>query len=495
MSVRAPRRIAALIAAPTALAAGIVLASPAQGAGTASEPTYKGSALALRAQLGLAGNSVLDEILPQLVTFPAGGKQTLLELPEDLKDVVGLKVLSVLSGVKDGTLASNAHTTGLDVLGGLVTARVINADCTADGAKIAGDSQIADLTLAGTKVPVDAGPNLKIEIPDAFSAFLTGGITIDEQTTLSDGGLRVRALHVNLVVAPAALEDALDAVSATVRAAAEHVKVALEAATGKSLESLLGLEAKPAAQKAQKSAEKAAQKSHGANSADRAQLRAEAAAPQAPAAPAAPAEAVAPAADTQTLKTDDADLDRSAAAAEDAAASDQAATAESTDQAANAQRAEQAEKGARAEQSGTAGTSDAADAEQSAQQERAAATDAAIAEQQAAAAQAAQQREVARAAATSSNKSDGADLSVPERAAAPAADSDVLGALGVDVVISEVSCAGKPGIAGVDSEPNDLPGTGGNGSASRDIALTGLGLLAAGSAAVLVTLRRRRAIH
>ncbi len=492
MSVRAPRRIAALIAVPTALAAGVVLASPAQGAPKDSEPTYKGSALALRAQVGLAGSSVLDEILTELVTFPSGGKKALIELPEELKDVVGLKVLSVLSDVKDGKLESNAHTAGLNVLAGLVTARVINADCTADGGTVAGDSQIADLALAGTKSPVDAGPNTKIEIPAEFASFLSGGITIDEQTETDGGGLRVRALHINLVVAPAALEDALKAVSAAVRAAAEQVKVALEAATGKSLDSILGLtDAKPA--------KPATQKSRGANATDRAELRAEAAAPKA-AAPKAATEstgstettgtidAAAPGAEAQAAeaqKSDGAEVDRKAVAGADATETDEAAV-EAAEDAAAAQRAEQAEKGARA------GESDAAAAQE--QAERAAASDAAIAEQQAATAEVTQQRESARAESTSKNKS--ADLKAPDRAAAPTVDSDVIGALGVDVVVSEVTCSGKDGVVVVDEVPppdDDLPDTGANGNAARDIAVTGLGLLAAGSAAVLVTVRRRRA--
>ncbi len=80
-------------------------------------------------KVGLAGSSVLDEILPELVTYPPGAKKTLIELPEELAELVSLKVLNASSEVSDGKLASNAHTTGLSVLGEVITAKVLNADC------------------------------------------------------------------------------------------------------------------------------------------------------------------------------------------------------------------------------------------------------------------------------------------------------------------------------------------------------------------------------
>src|SRR4051812_38629882 len=166
MSLRAPRRLAALIAAPTLVAAGAMIAAPIAGAADSakSDPTYKGSALALSAKVQLAGSTLLDEVLPELVTYPPGSKKTLLELPDELSQLVTLKVLNASSEVSNGVLNSNAHTAGLGVLGDVVTAKVLNADCSANQGDVTGDSQVAGLTLAGTKVPVDPGPNLKIEI-------------------------------------------------------------------------------------------------------------------------------------------------------------------------------------------------------------------------------------------------------------------------------------------------------------------------------------------
>jgi hypothetical protein len=484
MSLRAPRRIAALLAVPALLGTGVAVAAPGADAAT-SDPTYKGSALALSVKVGLAGSSVLDEVLPELVTYPPGAKKTLIELPAELAELVSLKVLNASSDVSDGKLASNAHTTSLGVLGEVITAKVLNADCSANQGDVEGDSQVAGLTLAGSKVPVDPGPNVKIEIPDALAALVKGSIVIDEQTETKDGGIQIRALHINLVVAPTAVDDALNSVIRTVRETAQQLKVVIEEVTGKSLDELVG-----AVDKAEK--QKRAQAKKGAQSADQAEVRASAAkqasaqAPAeaaAPAQPAAPAEAAAPA--TETEKSDGADLDSEAAADEQTEADQQADTeaavaaeseeaaqdaaseeaAQAPEDAAAAERAERAEKGTKAEQA----------AEATAPQS----TDPAVASQGAPAAP---------APAPAKPKAEGSDVPVLDKvqSAIPAADS-IAGALGVDIIVSQVTCEGAPGVV----QTAELPGTGGNGNAARDIAVTGLGLLVAGGAAVVVTRRRR----
>lgn len=481
MTLRAPRRLAALIAAPALVATGVALGAPiADAADSKSEPTYKGSALALSAKVNIAGTSVLDNVLPELVTYPPGSKKSLIELPEELSQLVGLKVLNASSEVSNGVLNSNAHTAGLGVLGEVVTARVINADCSANQGDVTGDSQVAGLTLAGTKIPVDPGPNLKIEIPDALAAFVKGSIVIDEQVPTADGGVQIRALHINLVVAPTALDDALNSVIKTVREAAESVKVALEQVTGESLETLIG---KAAPAKAPKPAKIKA--SHGAQSAEAAEIRTEAAAPQAPAAPAAPAEA------TETQKTDDANLDSEtaseaaeAAEAEQADAqapeqSDSATVADAPQQtaeqaaaeSAEAARAERSEKGAKQNAAPTA--PDSTDPAAPAPAEAVPAAPAAPAD-------------TAPKTAQGKGKSDASQLPAVDKVQT-LADS-IAGAIGVDIVVSQVTCDGKPGVASV----NELPGTGGNGHAARNVAATGLGLLMVGGAAVYVTRRRGR---
>ncbi|HUR73731.1 MAG TPA: choice-of-anchor P family protein, partial [Sporichthya sp.] len=483
--LRAPRRIAALLAAPALLATGVAIAAPSADAAT-SDPTYKGSALALSVKVGLAGSSILDEVLPQLVTYPPGAKATLLELPEELAQVVALRVLNVSSQVSDGKLASNAHTASLGVLGDVITARVLNADCTANQGDTEGDSQVLGLTVAGSKIPVDPGPNFKIEIPDALAALVRGSIIIDEQTETKDGGIQIRALHVNLVVAPAAVSDALNSVIRTVRETAEQLKGVIEEVTGKPLGELVGSPensvAKADKQKHAHSAKKAAQ------SADEAKVRASAPAAKAPAAaPAAPAEAAAPAdaaapaqaaaPAAETEKSDGADIrseaapqqPAEAAAPTEADAPDAPDSAQSADETAAAARAERSEKGVQAQQ-------EAAPAAPAAP----GSTDPAVATEQA--------QPAAPAPAPAKPKADGSDVPVLDKvqSAIPAADS-IAGALGVDIIVSQVTCDGEPGVAGVD----ELPGTGGNGHVARNIAVTGLGLLAAGGAAVVLTRRRR----
>ena len=483
MSLRAPRRIAASLAVPALLAGGVVVAAPGAEAAN-GEPTYKGSAMALSVKVGLAGSTLLDEVLPGLVTYPPGDQASLLELPKELSELVTLKVLNASSGVNNGVLTSNAHTASLGVLGEVITARVLNADCTSNQGDTSGDSQVLGLTVAGTKVPVDPGPNFKIEIPDALAALVKGSIVIDEQTPTGDGGIQVRALHINLVVAPSAIEDALSSVIASVRETAEQLKVVVEEATGKSLAELVG-----GTQKADKAAKVAKAKStqpskKGEQSADRADVRASAAAPAAPAAAEAPAEVDAPAeaaAPADETQTDDVEAEQfaeeqaeaeAAAATEATEAADQAAAAE------EAAAAERAEKGVKTEQAAEATEAQAAES-----------TDPSLGTEQTQPAAPAP----APAPAPAEKKASKSDLAVLDKAqaAVPSVDS-IAGALGLDIVVSQVTCEGAPAeVKGVD---DPLPDTGGNGDAIRDVAVAGLGLLLIGGTAVGLTRRRRATV-
>ena len=98
MSLRAPRRLVAAAAVP-ALMAGVAVAAPANAAPAADEPKYKGSAFALQARVALGGETLLDVMLPDIVTFPSGGDKNLISLPAELKDVATLKVLNASAGV------------------------------------------------------------------------------------------------------------------------------------------------------------------------------------------------------------------------------------------------------------------------------------------------------------------------------------------------------------------------------------------------------------
>jgi hypothetical protein len=505
-----------MIAAPALLAAGVVTAAPVAAAAKDPDvPKYKGHAIALRVQLGLGGQTLLDTVLPDPIAFPTGGGKNLLELPKELSQVATLRVLNESAGIgRNNVFAANAHTAGLSVLGDLVGALVLNADCSADRRDVRGDSQVAGLTLLGTKVPVDPGPNFKVEIPDALKALLSGGIYIDEQKDLPDGGKQIRALHVHLVVAPSALQTLLNSAIAEVRAVAEQLTTTVEHLTGESLNTLVGQthgegEGTHGAL-AQQRVRTAAKAQHAAKSTSHAKVSAPVreAAPAAPVAPAAPeapaAEQSASTAQTSATKADGASIDRHAATesaqqADAAAAQDKAMSERAERGAKTAQQAQGTQQSAATQQQATAENQQTA-AESTATAQRAQRTEGIVAAnrqaQQAEAAKAAATREEARARTTAHNKHDGADLSVSDRAAAPAdkqfapADDDIAGLLGVDVVVSQVDCTGAELLAR--AHKPKLPKTGGDSTVSRDLAASGLALLMVGSGAVYITRRRGR---
>lgn len=523
MSLRAPRRFVAAAAVP-ALLAGVAVAAPANAAPAADEPKYKGAAFALQARVALGGETLLDLMLPDVVTFPTGGDKNLLGLPGELKDVATLKVLNASAGIKDQKFAANASTAGLNLLGNLVGAAVLNSDCTADRLKLAGDSQVVGLELLGTKIPVDPGPNFRIDIPKELEALLKGSIVIDEQNKLDGGGIQVRALHINLVIAPDALGAALKSALASVRQVAQQLTATVEAATGQTLDELLTKTTKTVAPQGGAQADRSvrsktvATKTAKVAKADKAEVTASSRKAAAPKAATSTEEASVAgehartetaAENTGVSKADEAAVARQSAADQAAAErqlSDRAergAKPAEAQSATSEQQAAEAAAAARAEGSTAQGRTDTVQAPatqaDATQAERADHADQAIAAEQATRTEqkavAAQTAENDRAQRTAANKGDGAVLRATERTearvAAPAADDDddIDGLVGVDVIVSETNCVGAR-FAKAQPPKRVLPKTGG-GDMAQDMAVTGLGLLLAGSAAAFVTRRRR----
>ena len=225
----APRRLAVAVSVPAFLAAGLAAAAPA----TAAAEDYQGTAFPIKVQVGLAGSTLFDEILPGVVSYPSGGDTSLLELPAELSEVARLKVLNAASGVKDKILTSNARTAQLSVLNDLVTASVLNADCTASDLTLAGDSRVTDLALAGTKMPDRPGTQLQGRDPGGAGAVPVGrdlhrraGDAPDRRPAGPRAARPPRGR-------PARPADRLNGVVGEVRKVAEQVKAAVETATGR----------------------------------------------------------------------------------------------------------------------------------------------------------------------------------------------------------------------------------------------------------------------
>jgi hypothetical protein len=94
---------------------------------------------------------------------------------------------------------------------------------------------------------------------------------------------------------------------------------------------------------------------------------------------------------------------------------------------------------------------------------------------------------------TAPEKSDGSELTARQPAAALPAAAAATGAglLGVDVVVSQVSCAGAQIVQAAAARPPALPHTGANGHLTRDLGVAGLGLILSGASAVGLVRRRR----
>jgi hypothetical protein len=105
-------------------------------------------------------------------------------------------------------------------------------------------------------------------------------------------------------------------------------------------------------------------------------------------------------------------------------------------------------------------------------------------------------RATAPAGARAGDKADGSGPRVGQHAATstvavPVATAGT-GLLHMDVVVSQVNCAGAQFVeAAAPVKPAVLPHTGANGHATRDLGVAGLGLIVAGSTAIGVARRRR----
>lgn len=540
MALRAPRRFATMIALPTAVAAGVAVSAPAflsAPAFAGHEEKYKGSAQALTVRAGLLDNDLLNLDLPAgELLFPAGGGEKLIQLPDALNLAVAGNVLTEETGLNDlKSLVSTAAVTDLSVLSDVVTALVLKAQCTAKDLTVEGDSAVTGLAIAGAEIPIDPGPNFKIELPEI--AGLSGAVYIDEHLDLVGGGQQINALRVVMKLDPAGIAPALEAIDKAVRATAEQLKTAVETMTGKSLEDLLAAPrpgTAPVAEREGASGAPTDARTDGRGAATErvqrpatgtqvAAAQADAGGTRAPAAAdrteevataeTADATEATAAEDRAAGKTDGAALDRSAQ--RDASATTEGQTTRRADADETARtRVERDAKSAGTKARSSQQAQDAApvsDSTQAARAQQAAATDRALdAERAERAAEAARARE----ANTTKGNADGARLSAADRAAAPtekAAVPEALGLVGLEVIVSKVTCLGAEQPAKVvfkeakvpkqapkqapeqapEQEPKQLPKTGGNGDLARDLTVAGLGLLAVGSTAIFVSRRRR----
>jgi hypothetical protein len=111
-------------------------------------------------------------------------------------DVDALEVSSAASGVGggDGSVQSVAVVTGTDILGGIIHADEVTASCSADSSGAIGSLTLEGASVAGVgALPVSPAPNTGISIPGV------GSMTLNQQTTDSDGTLTVTGLSLSLL--------------------------------------------------------------------------------------------------------------------------------------------------------------------------------------------------------------------------------------------------------------------------------------------------------
>jgi len=171
----------------TALLAFSPLAGFAQAA-----TTYSGDATALQASA--VGISLA---LSHAGPLPSSGGN--LSTSVASVNVAGLASASALKSTTSGSGTSSqsqSHAANVSLLGSLVSAAVVksnsSATCNGSTASTSGDSQIANLVVAGQSIVV-SNPNLVISLPGGIS------VIVNEQTSSSGGNagsITVNALHV-----------------------------------------------------------------------------------------------------------------------------------------------------------------------------------------------------------------------------------------------------------------------------------------------------------
>lgn len=221
------KRILALVATSTMTAA--VLATPA-----AADPVSAGSASAYGATVALAGTDVIPPLPHVTIELPPGGEaeETIVDLPAGPLAVNGtINASAVAHSVSDVTsqltvdvqevegpynVAAVSLIEGLDVLldvagdgVSLVSAAAVRAEavavCRAGAIEYSASSEIIDLDVAGTDIPLNAPVT---QLIDAIAEVLaTSGldavVDVDRNvvTELDGGGIAVDALRISVVEA------------------------------------------------------------------------------------------------------------------------------------------------------------------------------------------------------------------------------------------------------------------------------------------------------
>lgn len=181
------KRNAAIAVCLTALLVFSPLAGFAQAA-----TSFSGEAVALKASaLGISLSASDTGALPS-----SGGN---LSTSLASVNVLGLATADLLKSTSSGSGTSSqseSQLANLNLLGGLITARVVDsnssATCSGSTASTSGTAQIVNLMAAGQSIVV-SNPNVAVSLPGGIS------LVVNEQTNSSggnSGSITVNALHV-----------------------------------------------------------------------------------------------------------------------------------------------------------------------------------------------------------------------------------------------------------------------------------------------------------
>jgi hypothetical protein len=154
--------------------------------------TFSGEAVALKANVVGISLSLSDT-----GPLPSSGGNLSASLAS--VNVAGLASADALKSTASGSGTSSQSESGvtrLNLLGGLITARVVDsnssATCSGTTASVSGNAQLIGLMAAGQSIAV-SNPNLAISLPGGIE------LIVNEQTSSSGGNagsITVNALHV-----------------------------------------------------------------------------------------------------------------------------------------------------------------------------------------------------------------------------------------------------------------------------------------------------------
>jgi hypothetical protein len=156
-----------------------------------SATTFSGEAVALRVNaLGISASVSDTGPLPS-----SGGNLSTSVASVNLVGLASADVLKSTSSGSGTSSQSQSSVANLNLLGGLITADVVQANssatCSGSTASTSGNAQIVNLVAAGQTITV--APNLAVSLPGGIS------LIVDEQTSSSGGNtgsITVNALHV-----------------------------------------------------------------------------------------------------------------------------------------------------------------------------------------------------------------------------------------------------------------------------------------------------------